>query len=63
MPFHFSTSASESTLTRTTLPRTVPFVPAVQAFGIATSGNVTGATTWAELRSKLQPRPNGKASR
>src|SRR4029453_17239467 len=43
--------------------RRVPFVPAVQAFGIAIRGKVTGATTWAELRSKLQPRPNSKLSR
>ena len=63
LPFHFSTSASLSSLTRTALPRTLPPVPAVHAFGIATSGNVTGATTCAELRSKLQPRPNSKLSR
>ena len=63
LPFSASTSASDSALTRSTLPRTGPFVPAVQAFGSATSGKDIGATTWAEQRSKLQPRPNGQLSR
>ncbi len=62
MPFSFSTSASEATFTRTTLPRTTPFVPAVHAFGIAHSGKLTGAVTCAVQRSKLQPRPNGNVS-
>jgi hypothetical protein len=62
LPRYLSKSATRLIGASTTSPEIVPFVPGVQATGMARSSSGRGVTMRASERTIDQPRPNSKPS-